>query len=102
LRRPGWLRRESSRGTTVCGLLAAGRSSASRSAGIHTMILPREESALRAVYCHEGTELPFGGPATDVLSRIGVNSGDTLNLQWAYLRDQPPPGPLIGHRGAGA
>ena len=61
------------------------------------MILTCEEIAFLDVYCHEGTELPFGGPATDVLTRIGVQSGDTLNLQWAYLRDQPPTGPTIGH-----
>jgi hypothetical protein len=60
------------------------------------MILTREEIAFLDVYCHEGTELPFGGPATDVMTRIGVQSGDTLNLQWAYLRDQPPTGPIVG------
>jgi hypothetical protein len=60
------------------------------------MILTREEIAFLDVYCHEGTELPFGGPATDALRRIGVQSGDTLNLQWAYLRDKPPEGPVIG------
>lgn len=60
------------------------------------MILTREEIAFLDVYCHEGTELPFGGPATDVMTRIGVQSGDTLNLQWAYLRDKPPTGPAIG------
>src|SRR5437870_505199 len=61
------------------------------------MILTREEIAFLDVYCHEGTEPPFGGPATDALRRIGVQSGDTLNLQWAYLRDKPPTGPIIGH-----
>jgi hypothetical protein len=60
------------------------------------MILTREEIAFLDVYCHEGTEPPFGGPATDALRSIGVASGDTLNLQWAYLRDQPPTGPVIG------
>ena len=60
------------------------------------MILTREEIAFLDVYCHEGTEPPFGGPATDALRRIGVQSGDTLNLQWAYLRDKPPEGPVIG------
>jgi hypothetical protein len=60
------------------------------------MILTREELSFLHVYCHEGTEPPFGGPATDVMTRIGVQSGDTLNLQWAYLRDQPPTGPSIG------
>lgn len=60
------------------------------------MILTREEIAFLDVYCHEGTELPFGGPATDAMKRIGVHSGDTLNLQWAYLRDKPPSGPAIG------
>jgi hypothetical protein len=60
------------------------------------MILTREEIAFLDVYCHEGTELPFGGPATDLMTRHGVQSGDTLNLQWAYLRDQPPTGPTIG------
>lgn len=30
------------------------------------------------------------------MARIGVQSGDTLNLQWAYLRDKPPTGPIIG------
>ncbi len=60
------------------------------------MILSREEIAFLDVYCHEGTEPPFGGPATDAMTRIGVHNGDTLNLQWAYLRDQPPTGPVIG------
>jgi hypothetical protein len=60
------------------------------------MILTREEIAFLDVYCHEGTELPFGGPATDAMTRIGVQNGDTLNLQWAYLRDKPPTGPVIG------
>jgi hypothetical protein len=45
------------------------------------MILTREEIAFLDVYCHEGTEPPFGGPATDVLRRIAVQNGDTLNLQ---------------------
>lgn len=61
------------------------------------MILTREETAFLDVYCHEGTEPPFGGPATDALRCIGVQNGETLNLQWAYLRDQPPTGPVIGH-----
>jgi hypothetical protein len=60
------------------------------------MILTREEIAFLDVYCHEGTEPPFGGPATDAMRGIGVQNGDTLNLQWAYLRDQPPAGPTIG------
>lgn len=63
------------------------------------MILSREEIEFLDVYCHEGTELPFGGPATDAMMRIGVQSGDTLNLQWAYLRDKPPTGPAIGKAG---
>lgn len=61
------------------------------------MILTHEEIAFLDVYCHEGTEPPFGGPATDVMTRMGIQSGDTLNLQWAYLRDQPPTGPAIGY-----
>src|SRR5579862_2463700 len=61
------------------------------------MILTREEIAFLDVYCHEGTELPFGGPATAVMTSIAIQSGDTLNLQWAYLRDKPPTGPIIGH-----
>jgi hypothetical protein len=61
------------------------------------MILTREEIAFLDVYCHEGTEPPFGGPATDVMAIIGVQNGDTLNLQWAYLRDQPPTSATIGH-----
>ena len=63
------------------------------------MILTREEIAFLDVYCHEGTEPPFGGPATDVMTSLGVGNGDTLNLQWAYLRDRPPTGPTIGHTG---
>ncbi len=59
-------------------------------------MVTREEIAFLDVYCHEGTEPPYGGPATDALRSIGVQNGDTLNLQWAYLRDQPPPGPVIG------
>jgi hypothetical protein len=61
------------------------------------MILTREEIAFLDVYCHEGTELPFGGPATDLMTGMGVHNGDTLNLQWAYLRDKPPTGPTIGN-----
>ena len=61
------------------------------------MILTRDEIRFLDVYSHEGTETPFGGPATDAMTSIGVHSGDTLNLQWAYLRDQPPTGPVIGH-----
>ena len=61
------------------------------------MILTRDEISFLDVYCHEGTEPPFGGPATDALTSIGVQSGDTLNLQWAYLRDKLPAGPVIGN-----
>jgi hypothetical protein len=60
-------------------------------------ILTDEEISFLDVYCHEGTERPFGGPATDVMTSIAVQSGDTLNLQWAYLRDKPPTGPIIGN-----
>jgi hypothetical protein len=60
------------------------------------MILTREEICFLDVYCLEGTELPFGGPATDAIGSIGVQSGDTLNLQWAYLRDRPPTSATIG------
>lgn len=66
------------------------------------MILTRQEIAFLDVYCHEGTQPPFGGPATDAMKRIGVLSGDTLNMQWAYLRDQPPTGPVIGKPGRAA
>ena len=62
------------------------------------MILTCEERVF-LIYCHEGTEPPFGGPATDMMSSIGVHDGDTLNLQWAYLRDRPPTGPVIGKAG---
>ncbi len=61
------------------------------------MILTREEIAFLDVYCHEGTEFPFGGPATDVMTSIDVHDGDTLNLQWAYLRDKAPVSATIGH-----
>lgn len=61
------------------------------------MILTPEELAFLDAYCHEGSEPPFGGPATDALASIGVYDGETLNLQWAYLRDIPPTGPIIGH-----
>lgn len=60
------------------------------------MILTHDEITFLDVYCHEGTEPPFGGPATDAMSGIGVHDGDTLNLQWAYLQDKPPTGPVIG------
>lgn len=60
------------------------------------MILTCEEIAFLDAYCHEGSEPPFGGSATDAMTRIGVENGDTLNLQWAYLRDHPPTGPVIG------
>src|SRR5438067_1629950 len=97
LYQPGWLHRKPSGRATVWRLLAAKRSPAGRSTGNQTMILTREELAFLDVYCHEGTELPFGGPATDAMTSIGVPSGDTLNLQWAYLRDKPPTGPIIGN-----
>ena len=61
------------------------------------MILTRDEISFLDIYCHEGTEPPFGGPATDVMTSIAVQSGDTLNLQWAYLRDKPPTGPIVGN-----
>jgi hypothetical protein len=64
------------------------------------MILTREEIAFLDVYCHEGTEPPFGGPATDAMAQIGVHSGDTLNIQWAYLHDKPPAGLVIGNASA--
>src|SRR5688572_8904362 len=67
-----------------------------RSTGNHAMILSSDELAFLDVYCHEGTEPPFGGPATEAMRIIGVASGDTLNLQWAYLRDKPPTRPIIG------
>jgi hypothetical protein len=60
------------------------------------MILTPEEISFLDVYCYEGTEPPFGGPATDALRSMGIHNGDTLNLQWAYLRDKPPTGPVIG------
>ena len=61
------------------------------------MILTPEEIAFLDVYCHEGTEPPFGGAATEAMRRIGAHDGNTLNLQWGYLRDKPPTGPVIGH-----
>jgi hypothetical protein len=61
-----------------------------------TMILTLEEICFMDVYCYEGAEPPFGGPATDAMRSIGIQNGDTLNLQWAYLRDEPPTGPVIG------
>jgi hypothetical protein len=60
------------------------------------MILTPEEISFLDVDCYEGTQPPFGGPATDVMANIGVHDGDTLNLQWAYLRDQPPTEPVLG------
>jgi len=60
------------------------------------MILTPEEIAFLDVYCYEGTRPPFGGPASDEMASIGVHDGDTLNIQWAYLRDKPPAGPVIG------
>ena len=59
------------------------------------MILTHDEIFFLDVYCHEGTEPPFGGPVTDAMTSIRVHSGDTLNLQWAYLHDKPPTGPVI-------
>src|SRR5207244_2993632 len=43
--------------------LAARRSSVGRSTGHQAMILTRDEISFLDVYCHEGTEPPFGGPA---------------------------------------
>jgi hypothetical protein len=40
--------------------------------------------------------LPSAVPPTKVMASIGVHDPDTLNLQWAYLRDRPPTGPVIG------
>jgi hypothetical protein len=64
------------------------------------MMLTRDEITFLDVFCHEGTKPPFGGPATNAMTSIGVHSGDTLNLQWAYLRDKPPTGPVIGKASA--
>lgn len=61
------------------------------------MILTAQKISFLDLYCHEGSERPFGGPATNAMTSIGVESGDTLNLQWAYLRDKPPTGPIIGY-----
>ena len=61
------------------------------------MILKPDEIAFLDAYCFEGTEPPFGGAATDVMASIGVHDGDTLNIQWAYLLDKPPSGPVIGN-----
>lgn len=66
------------------------------------MILTPEEVQFLDIYCHEGSEPPFGGPATEALTRIDVGNGETLNLQWAYLRDVPPTGPIIRHAGTTA
>jgi hypothetical protein len=66
------------------------------------MFLTPEELSFRDVFSHEGTERPFGGPATEALASIGVHHGDTLNLQWAYLRDKPPTSPAIGSAGSAA
>jgi hypothetical protein len=60
------------------------------------MILKPEEICFLDVYCYEGTQPPFGGPATDLMAAMGVHDGDTLNIQWAYLRDKRPTGPVIG------
>src|SRR5262245_26569832 len=92
----GRLHRQSSGGATVSRLLEAKRSSASRQTGNESMILTPEEIAFLDVYCYEGTQPPFGGPATDEMAGIGVHDGDTLNIQWAYLRDKPPTGLVIG------
>jgi hypothetical protein len=61
------------------------------------MILTPDEIAFLDAYCFEGTESPFGGAATNVMASIGVHDGDTLNIQWAYLLDRPPSGPVIGN-----
>src|ERR1700730_3283305 len=61
------------------------------------MILTPDEIAFLDAYCFEATELPFGGAATDVMASIGVHDGDTLNIQWAYLLDKLPSGPVIGN-----
>jgi len=34
------------------------------------MILTHEEIAFLDAYCHEGSEPPFGGPATDAMTHI--------------------------------
>lgn len=59
------------------------------------MILTREAISFLDVYCHEGAEPPFGGRPAEAMRSIGIHSGDTLNLPWAYLRDKPPTGPVI-------
>jgi hypothetical protein len=45
------------------------------------MILTPEEISFLEVYCYEGTQAAFGGPATDVMASIDVHDGDTLNIQ---------------------
>src|SRR5262245_52512971 len=60
------------------------------------MILTGQELYFLDLSCHEGNERPVGGTATDVMTRIVVSNADTLTPQWAYLRDKPPTGPVIG------
>ncbi len=91
LYQPGRLHHESSGRATVQRLLAAERGSASRSAGNQAMILTREEIAFLDVYCHEGTEPPFGGPATDAMTSIGVHSGDTSTFNGPTFVINPRP-----------
>ena len=103
VRRSGGLSHAPSGGATVQRLLAAKRSSTSRSTGNQAMILTREELAFLDAYCHEGTEPPFGGPATEAMASLGVYSGDTLNLQWAFLRQASDwPGHRKRRRGCAA
>ena len=55
------------------------------------MILTREEILFLDVCCHEGTEAPFGGPATDAMRSIGIQNGDTLGRKrWGRKRWQEP------------
>ena len=51
------------------------------------MILTHDEISFLDVYCHEGTEPPFGGPATDELARRNIYYPDLHGALTAYHRE---------------
>jgi len=61
------------------------------------MLLTPDEKSFLDVFLHEATTLPFTGPATDALHRIGVEYGDLLYLAWAYEQDVPRTSFAVGH-----
>jgi hypothetical protein len=60
------------------------------------MLTPEEKQFLD-VFLHEATTSPFTGPATESLSKIGVEYGDLSHIAWAYNQEVSRPSFEWGH-----